>query len=217
MVTRPLSAEWLYVPLHLCRAVSAVVSEPCTRACHYVRAPLHVMLPSFSMQRTSVTRRANMTVHSLDGENISLRYGPLMRYNLLGQGWTSLIRQDPGNIPQTFWCTLTWWHHSVGAHLSATHPWWKCPSLTTSRGALLDWDLVPVEDLKITNNQNNQRMGTQPFLCSHCQFIWKRTLPLSGWLQLHWGLSSFFCLHYSNNTAPTFQRNVERHLSKTST
>lgn len=152
-----------------------------------------------------------------DGENLSLRYGPLMRYNLLGQGWTSLIRQDPANIPQKCWCTLTWRHHSVGAHLSATHPWWKCPSLTASRGALLDWDLVTVEDLKITNNQNNQRMGTQPFLCSNCQFIWKRTLSFSGSLQLHWGLSSFFCLHYSNNTDPTFQRNVERHLSKTST
>lgn len=74
------------MPLYLCRAASAVVSEPCTRACHYVGAPLHVMLPSFSMRRTSVTGRANMTVRSSDGENLSLRYGPFDEMQLARTG-----------------------------------------------------------------------------------------------------------------------------------
>lgn len=30
-----------------------------------------------------------------------------------------------GNIPQRFWSKLSWQHHTVGADVSAAHPWWE--------------------------------------------------------------------------------------------
>ncbi len=83
--------------------------------------------------------------------------GHFIRYTLLVPGWTPFCLQNCLNsswyrfnkVLETFLRDFGPYCHdsitAVAADLSTAHPWCESPSYTTSKGALLDWDLVTVE------------------------------------------------------------------------
>ncbi len=86
--------------------------------------------------------------------------GHFIRYILLVPGWTPFFLQNCLNsswhrfnkVLETFLRDFgPYWHDSitVSADLikSAAHPWCESPVPPHPKGALLDWDLVTVEDI----------------------------------------------------------------------